>query len=54
MAKEVHTAFGTVRKRCTCSHAYQDKRYGKGVRIMNRCAKQGQSTARCTVCGTVR
>ena len=35
-------------KRCTCTHAFQDKMYGKGVRVVTRSVK---GEARCTVCG---
>ena len=33
-------------RECVCSHDYQDKRYGKGKRVMNP-TKNGH---RCTVC----
>jgi len=32
--------------KCTCSHSFQDKRYGKGKRVHNETAKGW----RCTVC----
>lgn len=32
---------------CSCDHPYQDRRYGKGVRIHNRTT----DSYRCTVCG---
>ena len=35
---------------CTCSHDYQDKKYGKGKRIANKTTKN-DNTYRCTVCG---
>lgn len=38
----------TVVKKCTCTHPYQDKKYGKGLRVMNS-NKKGD-TFRCTVC----
>ncbi len=40
-------------KKCNCSGTpaaeFQDKQYGKGMRVMNMDAKKGYS---CTVCGT--
>lgn len=33
---------------CT-PHEFQDKRYGRGMRIMNPC--KGGTSVRCTVCG---
>ena len=37
--------------KCTCDSLYQDKKYGKKVRIHNE-AKDGNDTAwTCTVCG---
>lgn len=36
-------------KRCTCKHDFQDKRYGKSLRLHNR----GPNGQRCTVCGNV-
>jgi hypothetical protein len=41
-------------KRCNCSGApaadFQDKTYGKGMRVMNEDAKKA---TKCTVCGTL-
>lgn len=37
-------------KRCTCTHEYQDKKYGKGMRVMNQTAEVRPVTYRCTVC----
>ena len=34
-------------KKCTCKHTYQDKKYGKGMRVWNLTSKG----VRCTVCG---
>ena len=34
-------------KKCTCKHAFQDKRYGKKNRSMN---KTDKGEYRCTVC----
>lgn len=44
---------GTARVLCNCENAFQDKQYGKGVRVANTTAKQDTSSAevRCTVCG---
>ena len=39
---------GTVRKRCTCENKFQDDRYGKQIRLMNRLT--GREGARCTSC----
>jgi hypothetical protein len=33
--------------KCECSHAWQDKRYGKGKRVHNKCDSGGY---RCVVC----
>ena len=37
---------------CTCKNEWQDKRYGKGVRLHNRMGKTDKF--RCTVCGFER
>ena len=37
-----------VMLRCTCKHEYQDRKYGKGVRVHNR--GQNLDKASCTVC----
>lgn len=44
----------TVIKKCKghCKHDFQDKRYGKGKRVMNYSSKN--QNYRCTVCGTVQ
>ena len=34
--------------RCFCKSEYQDKKYGQGMRVMNR-TENGK--VRCTVCG---
>lgn len=42
---------------CTCDNKWQDKHYGKGMRLHNALqAAQGGLTGkwRCTVCSTVR
>jgi len=33
---------------CTCENEYQDKMYGKGMRVKNT---TGSGGSRCTVCG---
>jgi len=35
---------------CTCTHPYQDKKYGKGKRVHNPCGKGMSQSYRCTVC----
>ncbi len=42
----------TYKMQCTCKHAFQDKTYGKQVRLATPCkgAPQGQQNIRCTVC----
>ena len=41
--------------KCTCTHTFQDKKYGKGSRVANLTAGNKDSKkARCTVCGTVK
>ena len=37
---------------CNCNHIYQDNRYGKFMRVFNRCKKMKENTSlwRCTVC----
>lgn len=39
--------------KCSCEHEYQDKKYGKGMRVGNlkAGAKTGPVLYRCTVCG---
>ena len=41
-------------KKCTCEHKYQDKRYGKWLRVHNP-TRDSRGTGiggyRCTVCG---
>ena len=36
---------------CNCSNDFQDKRYGKNKRVMNKTATDKEY--RCTVCGKV-
>jgi hypothetical protein len=43
--------------KCDCSHAWQDRICGPGMRIMNECTKKedkSQQKYRCTVCGKER
>jgi hypothetical protein len=35
---------------CGCKHAYQDGKYGRGMRVWNSCVKGW----RCTVCSAVK
>ena len=37
---------------CGCEHEYQDKKYGKGMRVHNFTAKT--ETWRCTVCERIK
>jgi hypothetical protein len=45
---------GTAKVVCKCANEFQDKKYGKGVRVANTTAKQDNTrvTVRCTVCLT--
>ena len=38
-------------KQCSCKNVYQDDKYGKGKRVMNRCANEKDGKWRCTACG---
>ena len=42
----------TKRMKCTCTNTYQDKRYGKGIRVFNKCNSGVYAKWRCTVCGS--
>lgn len=49
------TISGTAKVPCKCNHEYQDRAYGKGVRVANATQK-GDATSvdvRCTVCSTL-
>lgn len=35
--------------KCSCNHEFQDKRYGKGIRVHNW--REKANSYRCTVCG---
>ncbi len=41
----------TALKTCTCSHSFQNERYGNGRRIMN--SMKDRKGYRCTVCAKV-
>lgn len=36
-------------KQCSCEHAFQDERYGKGKRV---CTKMANGQYKCTVCSS--
>ena len=40
----------TAIKKCKCVSEYQDKVYGKNMRVHNSCYKDRKITWRCTVC----
>ena len=40
--------------RCSCEHAYQDKKYGHHMRAHNQTRKNDGQTYRCTVCGELK
>lgn len=49
-------AQGTARVPCKCTHEFQDKTYGAGVRVMNATEKRPDENkigVRCTVCKTI-
>ena len=46
---EVRKASGVTISKCTCDHSYQDKLYGKGMRVKNN--RPGNNPPRCSVCG---
>jgi|GEM_PF-1855627 len=41
---------GSVIKRCTCTHEFQDSRYGKQMRLFNVAGRERVAYV-CTVCG---
>lgn len=56
MAKKQELSSGTTATKimqCNCSHTWQDKQYGKGLRVFNK-RQNDKDGYRCTVCGTVR
>lgn len=41
--------------KCTCQNTWQDKEYGRSMRVMNKTQKGNSTdsaTYRCTVCGS--
>lgn len=44
---EANKKNGVTFSKCHCAHSYQDRKYGKGVRVFN----YGAGGKRCTVCG---
>lgn len=42
--------------KCVCQHEFQDRKYGKSMRVMNSCVVKPQQPQRfrCTVCGSIR
>jgi hypothetical protein len=45
---------GSVLAPCSCSHPFQDARYGKGIRVMTKGGTTGAPKMSCTVCGNTR
>lgn len=45
----------TARVSCKCSNEFQDKQYGKGIRVANATLKKNeiQTEVRCTVCKAI-
>ena len=37
--------------KCNCTHEYQDRKYGKNIRVGNECIVTRDGKYRCTVCG---
>lgn len=46
-------AQGRVRP-CSCSHEFQDKEYGKGLRVHTQGGTATSPKFRCTVCGATK
>ena len=43
--------YGAVIIKCTCTNDFQDKVYGKGMRVANLCKQKSTKIAkRCTIC----
>jgi len=42
--------------RCSCEHEFQDRLYGKGMRVFNQIKRSASHSnhARCSVCGVVK
>jgi len=51
MAEKTTSRTTTEIKPCTCQNEYQDKMYGKGMRVKNSCKKG--AAWRCTSCRSV-
>ena len=49
--RRVMSAGATKIKKCTCAHKYQDKKYGKNLRVHNEGGTKDKKTFKCTVCG---
>lgn len=45
--------FGTKLLSCTCKSEYQDRVYGKGMRVHNKSVSKLGTKFRCTICGSV-
>lgn len=43
-------------KQCNCKHNFQDKEYGKGMRVHNETKKKPTALGgwKCTVCGSIK
>lgn len=41
-------------KKCVCEHKFQDKIYGKDMRVHTPTKKEDNKIYRCTVCGRER
>ena len=44
----------TIIRPCACIHEYQDKQYGKGMRVHNLRGPKHKDEAFCTVCGKMK
>jgi len=40
----------TTKASCTCTHKYQDEKYGKTIRVFNASTKKVGVIHKCTVC----
>ena len=49
--QKIVVSTSTVIKQCDCKNIYQDKTYGKGMRVKNSMIGKSGSALRCTVCG---
>lgn len=48
--KSTKTPSGTKVIQCSCSHDFQDSRYGNNLRVHNACKNGSNISYRCTVC----